>query len=1082
MYPSPCPFARWLIAFLLLVTIVLTGCGGEPSSERLPGVPLSAELRGAVEASIRSLEAGDRGDSAVKLDLDRYHGLQEALYRPERRALAEDSLFGLWRADLSHVLWPDLAAFNWYLFRNPSDFDAMFAREDFPDSSTATGLFLREWQKLKSAAGGEDFRPAWAARDELDPFPRAWLTLRMSWQERQQGRADEAARLALELLPTARELGGWRLELEVWLAAARALRVGDHLDDALHAATMAEDLADAVARETGSDYLVPFARLERAEVLGARREAQPALDLYSACLDSALARGLPTLAEICLNYAGIFTGGSGNYEVGLGFYRRALALSLADQDSLFVPRHLTNIARRHRLLGDLDSCRVYLEEAGRWIDAYPDPSNRVFFPLIQAEYYAQVGDFTTVDSLLATAASLLPDFSSIEALAELHLQLIEQGTERGRPEQAYRSIALLDSLRNRLKTSSADRNELFDLELATAEFLGRQGLFLRAAEALERAGLGLAERPDPNREWELSRARGDLARRRADFVTAEAAYRACLARSEKGGEAGRPAESRLLLGSVLLDQGRIEAARETIQELLGGFPTEAFGGRFRTRLSAAILGAVIESHDGRFQEALGILDRARASCRPGSPPDLVTRIELETGRAQAGLGRRDQAHDEYRRAMDRLSRAPRDPSSDSRVFLDSDLRRETAEAMLLLATEGTGPVDGAEQVLVGREAESALDGLRRVLPEWQREDPPEIERLLHPQVIYFVGTESSFRWTVANGEVSLRRLRGEADLLAALAPVLADLQQPSRPLIQSELSALAEALGGTPPGWGEAEGGELTIVPDGPLFSVPWGALPLGGGALPGWIDQGPIVLADAPCFREDAMAGARTDPPRLLALGVDGAGRDAGLSSLRHAEREARDVVSLWPAGDAALRVGEAADLRAIGAEELSRYDVIHIASHAVVYPGLADRTTLLLAGCSGDPLTSAEIARLGLRAQLVFLSCCEAAEGIRRGTSPAHAGLARSFLAAGARTVIAPSARIDDEAARRLAGRFYGHWLEGQDVAAALRWAQLDLRDGDPRWAHPYYWALYQAIGEAASPSSPVFGGRGPIRQSEK
>jgi CHAT domain-containing protein len=84
-----------------------------------------------------------------------------------------------------------------------------------------------------------------------------------------------------------------------------------------------------------------------------------------------------------------------------------------------------------------------------------------------------------------------------------------------------------------------------------------------------------------------------------------------------------------------------------------------------------------------------------------------------------------------------------------------------------------------------------------------------------------------------------------------------------------------------------------------------------------------------------------------------------------------------------------------------------------------------------------------------------------VRRGIGPAHAGLARSFLAAGAHAVIAPSTRIEDEAARQLAGRFYGHWLEGLSVEAALRRAQLDLRDGGARWAHPYYWAFYQTIG---------------------
>ena len=134
-------------------------------------------------------------------------------------------------------------------------------------------------------------------------------------------------------------------------------------------------------------------------------------------------------------------------------------------------------------------------------------------------------------------------------------------------------------------------------------------------------------------------------------------------------------------------------------------------------------------------------------------------------------------------------------------------------------------------------------------------------------------------------------------------------------------------------------------------------------------------------------------------------------------------------------------------------------------------------------SPLTSSEIQEFGLGADLVFLSCCESAEATRRGASPAHAWLARSFLASGAKSVIASSRRIDDEAARVLALAFYRSWLEGDgDVAVALRNAQLSLRDGDPRWAHPSYWASYQVIGGTSSEFERPVIGRGPTLQSEK
>ncbi|HMB70524.1 MAG TPA: CHAT domain-containing protein, partial [bacterium] len=289
-----------------------------------------------------------------------------------------------------------------------------------------------------------------------------------------------------------------------------------------------------------------------------------------------------------------------------------------------------------------------------------------------------------------------------------------------------------------------------------------------------------------------------------------------------------------------------------------------------------------------------------------------------------------------------------------------------------------------------------------------------------------------------------------------------------------DIEALTEILGGAIP---RAAGMELIIVPDGPLYSVPWAALSSGDET---WIDPGPISIADAPVVREAEDRGRPVRDLRLLALGVDGSppARAAGLPALRSAEREAQEVSARWPRGNVTLSVGASAGRSAFLGDQLSEYDVIHIASHAQAFQGLVDQTTLFVAGATDAPVTASEIRRLPLNAELVFLSCCEAAGGIRRGVGPAHAGLARSFLEAGARHVIASGIRVDDDAARELAVRFYEHWLDGVEISDALRMAQLDLREG--RWAHPYYWAFYQVI--SAYPPGGGAGGSGPVSQSEK
>ena len=73
----------------------------------------------------------------------------------------------------------------------------------------------------------------------------------------------------------------------------------------------------------------------------------------------------------------------------------------------------------------------------------------------------------------------------------------------------------------------------------------------------------------------------------------------------------------------------------------------------------------------------------------------------------------------------------------------------------------------------------------------------------------------------------------------------------------------------------------------------------------------------------------------------------------------------------------------------------------------------------------------------------------------------LARAFTEGGCRSVITSSLRIQDDAAKQLALRFYRELRTGLAPADALRSAQLSLRDdASAAWAHPYYWAHYHLL----------------------
>ncbi|MBC8425601.1 CHAT domain-containing protein, partial [bacterium] len=804
-------------------------------------------------------------------------------------------------------------------------------------------------------------------------------------------------------------------------------------DGAARGVGVAERLAGAVARASGNVSQAQDRPLLRADILAARRENEAALALYEACADTCLDHRLLTLAAKSLNRGGILTAGTGDYGTGLRLYRKSLRIALAAEDSLNVPRHLMNIARRHRLMGRLDSCLVYQRRAEVWVAAYPDLRNRARLPLMQAEYHAQVGDYATVDSLLATAAAMTPNLTTVEALAELHLQIIKDGLERGSPGAAYRSIALLDSLRDRLGDSLADRNVTVDLDLHTAEFLTRQGQSTRALAALERAREALARRPDPGRAWQLARTQGTLARRRGDLAGAEAAYRDCVGLAERIDDPDLLATGSLLLSTVLMDRDRFAEARA----VLGGD-----GGRFRTRLTVRLFRGMTYAREGRYDDALAELAAARAQCTPRSPRDLVARIDLETGRAQAGAGQLDRAAAAYAMVREELSRHGTARLSGDEADYYGDLRRDLVEAELSLETP-----DGA----TARDARRALERTCALLPGWRAGSERSLRNWSAPQLIFFCGQRASFRWDVAATGLTLRGLPGEPELAERLGAVLADLGRPGREVVAGEMAALVAALGGLPADW--PDGQTLRVIPDGVLHGVPWAALH-GPRRDDGWLDRGPIVVSDAPS-PHPAAAARRTRPGRLLALGADEARAD-DLAPLRHAEREAREVHDRWPADRADLRTG-GGDLRS---QALGGYDVIHVASHAMVYRGSSREASLMLNGDRNVPLTLDEIRDLDLDAELVFLSCCEAADGSALHAGQAHADLANGFLDAGAAAVVAPTLVIEDEAARHLAGRFYDGWLAGEPAAVALRDAQIAMRDGGQPRSHPFYWAFYLVL----------------------
>jgi CHAT domain-containing protein len=160
----------------------------------------------------------------------------------------------------------------------------------------------------------------------------------------------------------------------------------------------------------------------------------------------------------------------------------------------------------------------------------------------------------------------------------------------------------------------------------------------------------------------------------------------------------------------------------------------------------------------------------------------------------------------------------------------------------------------------------------------------------------------------------------------------------------------------------------------------------------------------------------------------------------------------------------GEDGSEAALKAQPLRTFKVIHLAAHGVSNEKEPDRAALVLApGSSAEDglWQSREIRGARLNASVVVLSACETGTGRLQGQEGIM-NLARAFLTAGAKSVVASLWSVDDRSTATLMSMFYEHLSKGLPVRDSLRQAQLDFVKAYGAKASPYYWAGFEVIGD--------------------
>lgn len=1104
---------RWVAGLAL---VLVAACGPDPADRRdsgdaasavvhsdlydLTGIPLSSDLAPAILAARGALdEAGP--PSPYKALLERYERLDQDFWDHERRRAAEDSLLAWWGRDPQNFLWIYAVGLNRRDMRRQEDLQRIETRPPLADTTSCAGAFLAGvWSRRTEAAAGH-FARARACWAQLDSLQRALLILEVGRHRRRTGRPLEGAEELLAHLPLARSVGGHGLAAHFWDAVTYNLIQADRLDDATHAAVMTWELA----RAGRYPHLEASAREDLATILAARREYQAARQLYEEsvvfCREEGLAFGLQSALD---RLASLMTT-TGDFAAALAYDRQILDLLEASGQGHNLPGVLMNVANDHLYLGRPDSARAYMEQSMAAAATYG--SARIQGAMMQraAVCLTHFGEYERAEELLKQANALLSESGQSADMLHLQVEALREALKMGAVDLAYEALRWLRDYRGQILNRSPNENLEAQIEIASADLYRGQGEYRRAAQALERARAAIDRRPGTEWEWEYQRSLGRLSAARGDFERAAEAFDRCVSLAREVGNDDWLETSRTDLARALLETGRYEEARQAI----GAVAAETrFGTRFRTRLEHHVLLGAALRREGKLAKARHHLEKGRDLLTRYSPADLAARLQVEYADWLAARGRPGEAADHGVQALEALDRSPELWGTAE----GDEPRRAALELLVGLYRQHPALVPGGDPCL------QTLGLLDRYWwpaavvdttpgpaagPDGDAAPPARrLQGLLagntlapgasgsHTVVVFLVGEKTSYRWIVGPGGSELAVLPARHELRRQMTPILQDLRTPGRSLDVIAFRSLSrQLLGPLLERW--PAGTTLCVLPDDLLHEFPWAAVPLDTpsgdreprGAQPRLLcDHGPVVQlasltsaaprggdpSGAPPGGTAGLPDAAGSPvaavPTLLGIGHNGpeaAGTTpANGPQLRHAEAEVRAIAALWPPGHVRPVLGRDARWHTVRELMTDEVDVIHLATHAVVYQSSRGQASIRLDGEDGQavPVTLQSLRELSLSAQLVFLSCCEAAAPA--GPHRRQADFAHVFLAAGAETVIASTQRIDDEAARFLAVRFYRHWLSGVGPAEALRRAQIETRDEHPPWRHPYYWATYRVI----------------------
>jgi CHAT domain-containing protein len=769
--------------------------------------------------------------------------------------------------------------------------------------------------------------------------------------------------------------------------------------------------------------------------LGHFRSAQESFTKVLGLVD---AQANPKLRADVLNNLALAESGGGKLDAALAHYTEALEVLTRIQWPREEARSLHGIGTVYYAMGDREAAGQYFERAVKLRTTELDARGRLSSLRSLGNMLAESGRFR--EALLQHQEALVLAVAPSDRM-RVHVQIAKDLAALGENSRALTELASALEL-----ASDQDR-------IATAQTL--------AARAALQLTLG-----------ELEAARRDVDAAIPVFRELEAVdgeFDALMTRA-------RIAQAR---GDLAAARTAVDAALEAAAQVrLHSANPEMRIGLWRTARAAFELKMeLLQSEQGKPRD----LPRELLLLAEGSRARSLEDYRRLTGAGEAAGtsgtdSRRESLYHELAQRRSQLAaRLERGGETDARVAAIraeiATLRREVDLLNTSLATHG---------------ARDAVAAAERLPIETIPDDAAVVE--------YWLGERASFAWAVSGKRIDMVQLGAAADINAKARALHASFQDVStvpRADRERRARALHDAVIVPLPAWVRGRR-SITFIADGALHAIPFAALAgerngklrfvaedhdialapslrtalsAGRGERSPGLAFAALVVADPVYSKDDERFAALTAPQgtvdraRLAPSHVTRGSRS--WRRLRGAGREAQALLGLLDPANTQYLEGFDAARDEFLKLDLSRFRIIHIATHAVSEPGSPKFSRVVLstldrAGTErvGD-VFSGDLTLRPLTAELVVFSGCETALG-HEAAGEGLLGLQYSALASGAESVIASLWPVSDRAGQELMNDFYTLLLrEHRTPRAALGEATRRAR---LRHADPVLWAPFE------------------------